>query len=72
MNTLRVLRSLFFICLLVAGFAACIVSGLYLNTASQLPALDSQLDLEKLKIREIQEEVDRHSRILRRKEELAG
>ena len=30
------------------------------------------LDLEKMKIKEIQVEVDRHSRILRRQEELAG
>lgn len=30
------------------------------------------LDLEKLKIQEIQEEVDRHSRVLKRQEELAG
>lgn len=30
------------------------------------------LDLEKMKIKEIQEEVDRHSRGLKRKEELAG
>jgi len=33
---------------------------------------DMQLDLEKMKIKEIQEEVNRHSRTLRRKEELAG
>lgn len=31
-----------------------------------------ELDLEKLKMKEIQIEVDRHSRILRRAEELAG
>lgn len=30
------------------------------------------LDLEKMKIKDIQEEVDRHSRTLRRQEELAG
>ncbi|GME22437.1 Ribosomal protein L53 mitochondrial [Neofusicoccum parvum] len=30
------------------------------------------LDLEKLKIREIEEEVNRHSRLLARQEELAG
>ena len=33
---------------------------------------EMQLDLEKMKIKEIQEEVDRHSRVLRRQEELAG
>ena len=31
-----------------------------------------QLDLEKMKIKDIQEEVSRHSRVLRRQEELAG
>ncbi|KAF2719959.1 hypothetical protein K431DRAFT_304770 [Polychaeton citri CBS 116435] len=31
-----------------------------------------KLDLEKLKIREIQNEVDRHSRTLKRKEDLTG
>jgi hypothetical protein len=30
------------------------------------------LDLEKMKIGDIQQEVDRHSRTLRRQEELAG
>jgi large subunit ribosomal protein L53 len=30
------------------------------------------LDLEKMKIKDIQVEVDRHSRLLRRKEELTG
>ncbi len=30
------------------------------------------LDIEKMKIKDIQVEVDRHSRVLRRKEELAG
>ena len=33
---------------------------------------EMQLDLEKMKIKDIQEEVDRHSRVLRRQEELAG
>ncbi|KAK5172124.1 39S ribosomal protein L44, mitochondrial [Saxophila tyrrhenica] len=33
---------------------------------------EMSLDLEKMKIKEIQVEVDRHSRVLRRKEELAG
>jgi len=33
---------------------------------------EMQLDLEKMKIKDIQVEVDRHSRILRRKEELSG
>ena len=33
---------------------------------------EMQLDLEKMKIKEIQEEVDRHSRALRRQEELTG
>ena len=49
--------------------------------ASKLPAslalkfkdgMEMELDLEKMKIKDIQEEVDRHSRVLRRKEELAG
>lgn len=49
--------------------------------ASKLPASlalkfkdgrEMELDLEKMKIKDIQEEVDRHSRVLRRKEELAG
>lgn len=31
-----------------------------------------RLDLEKMKIKEIEQEVDRHSRGLRRAEELAG
>ncbi|EME44158.1 hypothetical protein DOTSEDRAFT_71841 [Dothistroma septosporum NZE10] len=31
-----------------------------------------KLDLEKMKIKEIQEEVDRHSRVLRRVEDLSG
>lgn len=31
-----------------------------------------QLDLDKMKIKDIQTEVDRHSRTLRRQEELAG
>ena len=30
------------------------------------------LDLDKMKIKDIQEEVNRHSRLLRRQEELAG
>lgn len=33
---------------------------------------EMKIDLEKLKIRDIQEEVDRHSRILKRDEELKG
>nr|POE49441.1 54s ribosomal protein l44, mitochondrial [Quercus suber] len=33
---------------------------------------EMHLDLEKMKMKEIQIEVDRHSRILRRQEELAG
>lgn len=33
---------------------------------------EMQLDLENMKIKDIQEQVDRHSRILRRQEELAG
>lgn len=33
---------------------------------------EMQLDLEKMQIKEIQAEVDRHSRVLRRQEELAG
>lgn len=33
---------------------------------------EMQLDLEKMKIKDIQEEVDRHSRVLRRQEELTG
>lgn len=33
---------------------------------------EMQLDLEKFKIKDIQEEVDRHSRVLRRQEELNG
>lgn len=33
---------------------------------------EMQLDLENMKLKEIQEEVDRHSRVLGRKEELAG
>jgi large subunit ribosomal protein L53 len=33
---------------------------------------EMQLDLEKMKIKDIQEEVNRHSRTLRRQEELAG
>lgn len=33
---------------------------------------EMNLDLEKLKIREIQDEVDRHSRTLKREEELNG
>ena len=31
-----------------------------------------QLDLEKMKLKDIQTEVDRHSRWLKRQEELAG
>jgi large subunit ribosomal protein L53 len=31
-----------------------------------------KLDIEKMKLKDIQIEVDRHSRILRRQEELAG
>ena len=31
-----------------------------------------QLDTEKLKIKDVEEEVDRHSRMLNRKAELAG
>ena len=51
------------------------------RNASELPASlglkfkdgkDMQLDLEKMKIKEIQEAVDRHSRVLQRQEELAG
>lgn len=33
---------------------------------------EMQLDLEKMKIKDIQTEVDRHSRMLRRAEDLAG
>ncbi|KAF2088312.1 mitochondrial ribosomal protein L44 [Saccharata proteae CBS 121410] len=33
---------------------------------------EMKLDLEKLKIRDIEEEVNRHSRMLNRQEELAG
>jgi len=33
---------------------------------------EMSLDIEKMKIKDIQVEVDRHSRVLRRKEELAG
>lgn len=33
---------------------------------------EMQLDLEKLKIGDVQEEVDRHSRMLSRQEELNG
>lgn len=33
---------------------------------------EMNLDLEKMKIREIETEVDRHSRMLRRAEDLAG
>ncbi|CZT19281.1 probable mitochondrial ribosomal protein L44 [Ramularia collo-cygni] len=33
---------------------------------------EMQLDLEKMKIKDIQTEVDRHSRVLRRAEDLAG
>ena len=31
-----------------------------------------ELDLERMKLKDIQSEVDRHSRVLRRQEELAG
>lgn len=31
-----------------------------------------KLDIEKMKIKEIQAEVDRHSRVLRRAEDLSG
>lgn len=33
---------------------------------------EMNLDLEKLKIKDVMEEVDRHSRMLSRQEELAG
>lgn len=33
---------------------------------------EMKLDLEKFKIKDIQEEVDRHSRVLKRQEELTG
>lgn len=33
---------------------------------------EMKLDLDKMKIREIQAEVDRHSRMLKRQEELTG
>ncbi|KAH9815711.1 54S ribosomal protein L44, mitochondrial, partial [Teratosphaeria destructans] len=33
---------------------------------------EMKMDLEKMKLRDVQTEVDRHSRVLRRKEELAG
>jgi len=33
---------------------------------------EMKMDLEKMKLKDIQSEVDRHSRTLRRKEELAG
>ena len=33
---------------------------------------EMMLDLDKMKIKDIQEEVNRHSRLLSRKEELAG
>ncbi|WPH01592.1 Hypothetical protein R9X50_00444000 [Acrodontium crateriforme] len=33
---------------------------------------EMKLDVEKLKLRDIQTEIDRHSRILRRQEELTG
>ena len=49
-----------------------VATGVKANCIRAEDGKEMQLDLEKLKIREIQEEVDRHSRILRRKEELAG
>jgi len=33
---------------------------------------EMELDLERMKLKDIQSEVDRHSRVLRRQEELAG
>ena len=33
---------------------------------------EMQFDTEKLKLRDVEEEVDRHSRVLNRKAELAG
>lgn len=33
---------------------------------------EMSLDLDKLRLKDIEEQVDRHSRILRRQEELAG
>ena len=41
-------------------------------TVSAEDGKEMNLDLEKYKIRDLQEEVDRHSRMLGRQEELSG